>query len=99
MTGAVTTVTRSASVQAENQGGQGGWARRPQALKPTSGWVGPKATSSQANKLAVKRFADQQALDMVPSLGHARRISVIGQKTVDRFTLIKFYDVSKRLLE
>ena len=45
MNGAARTVTRSASVQAENQGGQGGWARRPQALKPTSGWVGPKATS------------------------------------------------------
>ena len=97
MTGAVRTVTLFASVQAGNQGGQGGWARRSQALKPTS--VGGWARRPQANKLGVKRFADQQALNVFPVLGHARRLSVIGQKTVDRFTLIKFYDVSKRLLE
>jgi len=97
MTGAVKMVTLFSSVQAGNQEGKGGWARRSQALKLTS--VGGWARRSQANKLAVKRFADQQALDVFPVLGHARRFSVIGQKTVDRFTLIKFYDVSKRLLE
>ena len=71
----------------------------PEGHKLSSRQAGGWARRPQANKLGVKRFADQQALDMVPSLGHARRLSVIGQKTVDRFTLIKFYDVSKRLLE
>ena len=61
---------------------------------------GPEGHKLTSHKLSgVKRFADQQALDVFPVLGHARRFSVIGQKTVDRFTLIKFYDVSKRLLE
>ena len=60
MTGAVRMVTLFASVQAGNQGGQGGWARRSQAQVVCKnyntrearigfgggGWVGPKGTST-----------------------------------------------------
>ena len=57
-----------------------------------------EATSVKRQALSVKRQASsqrsvkQQALNMVPVIeGHARRFPVVGQQTVDRGALIKFY--------
>jgi hypothetical protein len=57
-----------------------------------------QATSLERQATSVKRQASsqrsvkQQALNMVPVIeGHARRFPVIGQQTVDRGALIKFY--------
>ena len=61
----------------------------------------PQASSQRSVKrraLSVKpqassqRSVKQQALNMVPVIeGHARRFAVVGQQTVDRGALIKFY--------
>ena len=57
-----------------------------------------QATSLERQASSVKRQASsqrsvkQQALNMVPVIeGHARRFAVVGQQTVDRGALIKFY--------
>jgi len=41
---------------------------------------------------SVKLSVKQQALDVGPIIeGHARRFAMVGQQTVDRGALIKFY--------
>ena len=83
MIGAVRTVTLSASVQAENQEGKGGWARRSQAHKPAS--VGGWARRSQANKPQAFR---RQAVRGSTSVGCVPRpgpsTASRGDRTIDR---------------
>ena len=83
MIGAVRMVTLFSSVQAENQGGQGGWARRSQAHKPAS--VGGWARRSQANKpQAFRRQAvrGSTSVGCVPSPGP--RTAFLCNRTEDR---------------
>jgi hypothetical protein len=82
----------------------GGWYK-PQASsleKPqASSLEKPQASSQRSVKrrassvkpqASSQRSVKQQALNMVPVIeGHARRFAVVGQQTVDRGALIKFY--------
>jgi hypothetical protein len=51
-----------------------------------------RQASSIKRQASSQRSVKQQALNMVPVIeGHARRFPVVGQQTVDRGALIKFY--------
>jgi hypothetical protein len=51
-----------------------------------------RQASSVKRQASSQRSVKQQALNMVPVIeGYARRFPVIGQQTVDRGALIKFY--------
>jgi hypothetical protein len=62
---------------------------QPQAKEASS--VERQALSHKP-QASSQRSVKQQALNMVPVIeGHARRFAVVGQQTVDRGALIKFY--------